>query len=190
MNKIKIVLKQSANGIPFFTQKEKVREILGKPDYNSIENQAPKEEVELAKRLLEVKIKEFYKVMGKDPEKFKWPDISEYETDFDEYGSFQFEYNKQGQFVSVSINVDEGIAFELNGKEYSNFDLKTLLSLADDFVEEEEGTTIISYSKQIVIGLDYAGGKVETILFGCQNYYSPDDFLEHDDDEEDYDDYI
>ena len=190
MKKIKIVLNLSVNGIPFFTPKEQVRKILGKPDYNSIENQPPEEEVEAAKKMLEGPIKELYKKMGKNSDSFEWPDISEYETDFDQYGSFLFEYNEQRQFVSVSINVDEGIAFELDGKEYSNFDLKTLLSLADDFVMEEEDTTFISFSKQIVIGLDFAGGKVETILFGCPNYYSPEDFLDHDDDEEDDDDYL
>lgn len=173
MKQVTLVLNESVNGIPFFTQKQQVRDLLGKPDYNSFENRAPEEEVEAAKKMLEGPIKELYKKMGKDPDSFEWPDISEFDSDIDTYGPLQLEYDKKGRFVSVNLLADELDGFELNGNQYSDFKLKTLLSLADDFVKEEDGASYISYSKQIGIWVPLADGKVESVLFGCPGYYTP-----------------
>lgn len=51
MGSLSIILKESVNGIPFFTKKEKVRDVLGKPDSSSSEDIASQNEFERAKKL-------------------------------------------------------------------------------------------------------------------------------------------
>ncbi|MBR5032461.1 MAG: hypothetical protein IKX70_02175 [Treponema sp.] len=171
MDNVFIEFTKSVNGIPFFTKKAEVRKILGKPDTNSIEDSPPESEVNRAMELMEVAIKEAYKKMGKDPSSFRWPDISEYESDWDTYGHVQFEYDKQEKLIAVIILAERTGSFNLNGKEYNSFKLEDFLALSDDFIKEEEGAAYVSHSLQIGIWCPNMDKKIESILFGCPGYY-------------------
>lgn len=171
MGNLSIILRKSVNGIPFFTKKADVRAILGDPDYSSTEDIVEECEVQRAKKLLEIAIKETYQEMGKDPDSFEWPDISQYQSDLDTYGQYQLEYDREQRLVSVNLITEYNTRFVIEGKDFSDFDLKKILSLANDFVIEEEGCSYVSRSKQIGIWCPNADGKIESIVFGSEGYF-------------------
>ena len=97
------------------------------------------------------------------------------ETEFDNdpcdyYPFCMIDYDESDRFNAISVYADEKTKLIVDGKEYS-FDFATLLTLADDFVEEENKTSYISYSKQISIWCPDGDKRVESILFGCPGYW-------------------
>ena len=151
MGDFSVVFKESINGIPFFTKKSEVRKILGKPEYNSIEERKMTGETKRAMDLMETAIKEVYTRMGKDPSTFEWPDISKYQSDLDSYGKYQLEYDEEERLVSAILIAEYSEGFTICGKWCPDFNLDTLLSVADDFVVEEDGAAFVSNSLEMAI---------------------------------------
>ena len=113
--------------------------------------------------------------MGRDPSTFEWPDISEYESDLDGYGKYQLEYDEQNRLVSACLISEYSEGLRIYNEDCSDFNLKKLLSLADDFIKEEDGASYVSYSLQIGIYCPDMDDRVESITFGCEGYFHPQD---------------
>jgi len=171
MAKLDIKILNSVNGIPFFTSKEQTRKAFGSEYVNTLENKANQNEVNEALSIIEEKIKEVYEEMGKDSKLFEWPDLSQYESDIDRYSYFDLEYDKQGRFVSVTLDAEKTKSLFINDKDCSSFEIKELLKIANDFVWDSINTAYTSSSKQISIWCPEGKNKVESILFGCPGYY-------------------
>ena len=110
---------------------------------------------------------------GRPLEEFtKYDKEDEFDSDSsDYYSSCRIDYDENDCFECIEIYSDQGSQLIVNGNDFSNFDLQSLLTLADDFVEEENGTSYISYTKQIGIWCPDGDGRVECILFGKPGYY-------------------
>jgi len=176
MNKISIIPLKSLNGIPFGVSKEEVRKVLGSNYENSIEMREKNRNAFNSEpvKLLGDAIKSLYKEMGKDPDSFEWPDISEFVEDCDTYSGVQVEY-KDNKFVSATIYPHNIINFTILDHDCSDFEIEKLLTLAEDFEWDAEDTTWISRSKQIGIYCALDKRKMDSILFGRPGYY---DFLD------------
>lgn len=110
------------------------------------------------------------KVFGEPESSFCRGDDGEEPTD--EYSGCQIIYNdKTFLFEAIQIFADEEVKLVVNGIDLSDFDIKKILSLSEDFVYDEENSGYISYSKEIAIWCPEDKNTVETILFGRPNYY-------------------
>ena len=171
MDKFIVKLMQSVNGISFFTQKEQVRSYFGSDYENSMENRADDKEVKETLNLIEGKIKEIYEKMGKEPDSFMWPDLSPFESDYDRYENFDVEYDKEEQFISLTLDAKKVKTCIVDGNEINLTNIKELLDLADDFVWEKTNTGYTSLSAQISIWCPHGRDEVDSVLFGCPFYY-------------------
>ena len=161
--------------IPFGAKKEDVRNILQDPYVNSIESLPSKEEVDPVMTIVEEKIKELYKLIGRDSNSFEWPDLTQYQSDYDTYEYFEMEYDKNNELISGSVLAEKCDGMIVNGRVFEGFKIKELLTLADDFEWSSIDTGYISYSKQISIYCPERKNKVDSILFGSPGYYTKDE---------------
>lgn len=175
MNSFSVILKESVNDIPFFTKKSKVRAILGMPQSNTKEERKMTPETQRAMDLMEIVLKETYQRIGKDPDTFEWPDLSPYVSDRDIYGKYQLEYDTNDCLISATLIAEYVEHLICCGKDFSDFDLKKFLSLSNDFIEEENGASYVSYSLQIGIYCPDMDGRIENITFGSEGYFQSDD---------------
>ena len=178
MDKLTIIPLKSVNGVHFGATKNEVRKVLGSDYENSIEemNKPMNQEEKKAINAVEDAIKALYQHMGKDPNSFEWPDISEFEEDNDTYNLVQIEY-EENKFVSATIYVQDIKHLTVFDYDCSDFEIEKILTLAKDFVWDEEDTTWLSKSRQIAIYCSEGKRKIDSITFGCPGYF---DYLEED----------
>ncbi len=169
MDKFNIQVLKSINGVKFGSKASDVHKVFGedfKKNDRELDSSDKEYLMKIAQRMSEMSgrpLEDFTKYIDKD---------EDFERDTgDYYSSCRIDYDENGDFESIEIYSDEGSQLIVDGKNCSNFDLQTLLSLADDFVEEEKSTSYISFTKQIGIWCPDADGRVECILFGKPNYY-------------------
>lgn len=176
MNNITIIPLQSLNGIPFGASKADVRKVLGSNYENSIETINKNKDTFNSEpvKLIEDSIKALYKDMGKNPNSFEWPDISEFQEDCDTYPFVQIGY-RNNKFVTATIYAYDFKNLTIYGLDCSNLEIEKLLTLADDFKWNEESTSWISSFKQISIYCSLDKQKMDSITFGCPGYF---DFLD------------
>ena len=172
MDKLTIIPLKSVNGVPFGATKEEVRKVLGSDYENSLEiiekNKGAFESKEIKE--IEKSFKALYQHMEKDPNSFEWPDISEFEEDNDTYNLVQIEY-EDDRFVSATIYPQDLRHFTIFDYDCSDFEIEKILTLAKDFVWDEEDTTWLSKSRQIAIYCSEGKRKIDSITFGCPGYY-------------------
>ena len=166
MVKFEIILLKNVNGLKFGASSQEVHTEFG----SEYEHASEKLTTEDKDFLLEVS-KRMSEMSGRPLEDFTKYDKEEFDSDTSDYYSFcRIDYDEEG-FEAIEIYSDKETKLIVNGKDYSNFDLQTLLTLADDFQEKENKTSYISNSKQIGIWCPDGDGRVESILFGCPGYY-------------------
>jgi len=178
MDKVTIIPLKSVNGVPFGTKKEDVRKALG-PDYeNSLDiikkNESLNQDQQKALDEVENAIKALYQHMGKDPNSFEWPDISEFEEDTDTYNLVQIEY-EDDIFVAAAIYAQDLKHLTIWNHDCSDLEIEKILTLAEDFEWDQEDTSWTSRSKQISIYCSEGPRKIDSITFGCPGYF---DFLD------------
>ena len=170
MNKIEIKILQSANGVKFGSEPSTIHKIFGDNFDNYKDKKlTPSDEnflMQVAERMSEISgkpVSEYSKYFEED---------NEFDYDPCDYYSFcLIDYDENDKFNAISIYSNQGTKLIVDGKDYSSFDLQKLLTLADDFVEEENKSSYTSYSKQINIWCPDGDGRVESVLFGCPGYY-------------------
>ena len=175
MDNVTIIPLESVNGVPFGVSKDAVRKALG-PDYeNSLETIEKNKNVFESKEIKEIEesFKALYQHIGKNPDTFEWPDISEFEADTDTYNLVQIEYEND-KFVSATIYAQDLKHLTIWDQDCSDFEIEKVLTLAKDFEWDEEDTTWLSKSRQIAIYCSEGKRKIDSITFGCPGYY---DFL-------------
>ena len=169
MAKIEISILQSANGVKFGSDAAAVHKVFG----DNFKNYKDKELTSEDKDYLLKTAKEFAEMSGRPLSDFTKYINEETEFDYDpcDYYSFcMIDYDENDRFNAISIYSDDKTKLFVDGKEYS-FDFETLLTLADDFVEEENKTSYTSYSKQISIWCPDGDKRVESVNFGCPGYW-------------------
>ena len=173
MTKVTIVPHKSVNGVHFGASKEDVRKVFGSGFKNSIEemNKPMNESEQKAIKEVEEAIKALYQHMGKDPNSFEWPDISEFEEDNDTYNLVQIEYEND-RFVSATIYAQDMKHLAIWDQDCSDLEIEKILTLAKDFEWDEEETSWLSKSKQIAIYCSEGKRKIDSITFGCPGYYN------------------
>lgn len=178
MDRVTIIPLKSVNGVPFGAKKEDVRKALGSDYKNSLEtiekNKILNPDEQKALDEVENSIKALYQEMGKDPNSFEWPDISEYEEDNDTYNLVQIEY-EDDIFVSATIYAQDMKHLSVWGHDCSDLEIEKILTLAKDFEWDQEDTSWTSRSQQIGIYCSEGPRKIDSITFGCPGYY---DFLD------------
>ena len=170
MAKIEIKLLQGVNGLKFGANASSVHKVFG----NNFENDKNKDLTSDDKDYLLKIAKEFSKMSGRPLEEFtKYLDKDmDFEKENSDYYSFcMIDYDYNEKFSAISIYSDQNIQLFVEGKDCSKFDLKTFLSLADDFVIEEEKTIYKSYSRQISVFCPDGDEKVKSITFAIPGYY-------------------
>lgn len=170
MNKIIISVLNSVNGVKFGSDKSSVHNVFGDNFKNYEDKELSSESIDYLMKTA----KEFAEMTGRPLSDFTKYFTEENEFDYDPRDFYSFasiDYDEQKKFSAIEIYSDQKIELIVDGKDCSNFDLKTLLSLADDFVIEENNTSYRSYTKQIGIWCPDADGRVECVLFGKPNYY-------------------
>lgn len=172
MTKLTITPLKSVNGVPFGASKEDVRKVLGRDFKNSIEemNKSMNANEQKAIKEVEEAIKALYQHMGKDPNSFRWPDISEFEEDNDTYNLVQIEY-ENNKFVSATIYAQNMKNLSIWDQDCSDLEIEKILTLAKDFEWDEEDTSWLSKAKQIGIYCSEGKRKIDSITFGCPGYY-------------------
>lgn len=170
MAKIEISILKGANGLQFGSDAASVHKMFG----NDFKNYEEKELTTSDKDFLMKVAERMSEISGRpvtDYTKYIEED-NEFDHDPCDYYSFAcIDYDDNKKFSAISIYSDQKTKLIVDGKDCSSFDLQTLLSLADDFVEEENKTSYTSYTKQIGIWCPDADGRVECILFGKPDYY-------------------
>ena len=169
MAKIEISILQSANGVKFGSDAAAVHKVFG----DNFKNYKDKELTDSDKVFLMKVAEKMSEISGRPV-----TDYSKYideETEFDHdpcdyYPFCMIDYDENDRFNAISIYSDDKTKLFVDGKEYS-FDFETLLTLADDFVEEENKTSYTSYSKQISIWCPDGDKRVESVNFGCSGYW-------------------
>ena len=176
MDRVTIIPLKSVNGVPFGATKEEVRKVLGSDYENSVELREKNKDVFDSPEIkqLEESLKALYQEMGKDPNSFEWPDISEYEEDNDTYNLVQIEY-EDDIFVSATIYAQDMKYLSVWGHDCSDLEIEKILTLAKDFEWDQEDTSWTSRSKQISIYCSEGPRKLDSITFGCPGYF---DFLD------------
>ncbi|MBR4630266.1 MAG: hypothetical protein IKO57_07470 [Treponema sp.] len=173
MDRVTIIPLKSVNGVPFGAKKEEVRKVLGSDYENSLETIEENKDVfemEEVKKVEET-FKELYKHMGKNPEDFEWPDISEFEEDNDTYNLVQIEY-EDDKFVSATVYAHNAKHLTIGDNDCSDLELAKILTLATDFEWIEEDTSWVSKSKQVGLYCPEDKYKIDSITFGCPGYYN------------------
>lgn len=84
--------------------------------------------------------------------------------DEDLYTGCILEYDKNNKFKSIEVIKNETELLVINGVDCSDFEVKKILSLADDFEKNESG--YFSNSLQISIWIPEEEGEIESIYFG------------------------
>lgn len=117
--------------------------------------------------------KRMAEMTGKSIEEFtRYDNDNEFDSDPCDYYSFcKIDYDDNGRFDAIEIYSDQESELIVDGKDFSDFELKKLLTLADDFVSEENNTSYTSYTKQIGIWCPDGNDRVECVLFGKPGYY-------------------
>ena len=169
MDKFDVELLKSINGVKFGSKAAEVHKVFGedfKKNDRELDDSDKEYLMKIAQRMSEMSgrpIEDFTKYIDKD---------EDFERDSSDYYSFcRIDYDENDSFECIEIYSDQSSQLIVDGKDFSSFDLKSLLSLADDFVEEEKGTSYTSYTKQIGIWCPDGDGRVECILFGKPGYY-------------------
>lgn len=171
MHKLEIKTLASINGINFGSTRIEVRKHFGSnfeefPKKLKETPEEKKEYDEIVKRMAQMSgktVEDFLKGVPDLP-----PEI------FDDYSFAMFNYNNDFNLESVEIPSDKKVKLIVDGIDISNFELKKIKTLADDFVSEENNTAWTSYSKQIGIYCPDGDDRVECILFGGEGYYGKD----------------
>ncbi|MCR4790936.1 MAG: hypothetical protein K5839_07660, partial [Treponemataceae bacterium] len=168
MDKVTIIPLKSVNGVPFGSTKADVRKSLGSDYENSLETIEKNKDVFESKEIkkIEETFKALYQHVGKDPNSFEWPDISEFEEDNDTYNLVQIEYEND-KFVSATIYAQDLKHLTIYDHDCSDLEIEKILTLAKDFVWDENDTTWLSKSKQIGIYCSEGKRKIDSITFGC-----------------------
>lgn len=112
--------------------------------------------------------------MGKDPNSFEWPDISEFDEDTDTYNLVQIEY-EDDIFVAATIYAQDMKHLSVWEHDCPDLEIEKILTLAKDFEWDQEDTSWTSRSKQISIYCSEGPRKLDSITFGCPGYF---DFLD------------
>jgi hypothetical protein len=170
MAKIEISILKSVNGLKFGSDADSVHKTFG----NRFKNYEDKELSASSMDFLMKTAKEFAEMTGRPLSDFtKYLDeSSEFDVDFRDFYSFaSIDYDERKRFAAIEIYSDKNTKLIVDGIDCSSFDLETLLSLADDFVVEENNTSYTSYSKQIGIWCPDGDDRVECVLFGEEGYY-------------------
>lgn len=172
MAKIEITTLETVNGLKFGATSAQIHKTFGN-NYTKNDNKPYSEKDD--EFLLEI-AKKFSEMTGKPIENYtKYLDNKEYDfddtTSSDFYTFAKIEYDENNCFEAIEIYSDQKIDLIINGENYSDFNLQKLLTLADDFVSEENNTSYTSYSKQIGIWCPDGDDRVECILFGRAGYY-------------------
>ena len=172
MIKLNIKVLQSLNGITFGLSQDAVRKMLGLK-FTKPENHFNEPEVqELWNKILDVMVdiskkpkEHFIKIAEETEEITK----SDYNDDY--YEGFNILYSDDLRFEAVEVFAGYDVQLIVNGVDCSDFSLKKLFALSDDFILEDE-LFYTSYTKQISFRLSEDDDeKAECILFGKQNYY-------------------
>ena len=169
MTKLDIILLESANGVKFGSDAEAVHKAFG----DNFKNYKDKKLTDSDNEFLMKVAEKMSEISGKPVSNYTKYLTEETEFDNDPCDYYPFcmiDYDDNDKFNAISVYADEKTKLFVDGKEY-NFDFATLLTLADDFVEEENKTTYISHSKQISIWCPDGDKRVESILFGCPGYW-------------------
>lgn len=172
MAKLVIEILKSVNGVAFGATEESIHKHLGN-DFTTekkMENSQDNDDF-----LLEVAM-QFSEMTGKPVETYtKYLDDEQYDFEnsgsSDSYSFARIDYDENKKFEAIEIYSDQQTELIIDGNDYSDFNLTQLLTLADDFVSEENNTAWTSYSKQIGIWCPDGDSRVECILFGCPGYY-------------------
>lgn len=175
MAKIEVEVLKSINSVKFGASSDTIHKILGN-DFNkgeTEENPLDNQEYLLAvcKKMSEMTgrpVEEFKKYIESNKNELGASDSSD-KSDY--YKFCRIDYTNSNKFEAIEIYSNCDTELIINGTDYSDFDLKKLLTLSNDFKSEENGTSYISYSKQIGIWCPDSDNKVESILFGRPGYY-------------------
>lgn len=170
MAKIEISILESVNGLKFGSDAAAVHKVFG----DNFKNFKDKELTDTDKDFLMKVAERMSEISGRPVTDYSKYIDEKTEFDYDPSDYYPFcmiDYDEKDRFNAISIYSDKKTKLIVNGKEYS-FDLNTLLTLADDFFEEENKTSYISYSKQISIWCPDGDKRVESVLFGCPGYYN------------------
>ena len=171
MAELNVIPLRGVNDIHFGADSARVHRTLGKPEKSSENRELSQSNMDflmdVCKRMSEMSgrpLSDYTKYIDSDDYDPVPPDENN-----DYYDFCRVDYDKKGCFECIEIYADEDVKLTVDGKDCSDFNLQTLLTLADDFVEEEDGAAWASESKQI--GIWCPDGKVECILFGRPGYY-------------------
>ena len=159
---------KDVNGLKFGSKPSEVHKVLGanfKKNSSELSDSSKDFLLEVSKKMAEMS--------GRPLEDFtKYDNYDEFDSDTsDYYPECKIEYDDNDFFEAIEIYSDKHSRLIIKGKDYSDFNLKSLLTLADDFVSEEKNTLFRSYSSQISIWCPDGDGRVECILFGTSGYF-------------------
>jgi len=160
----------SVNGIYFCLPRDMCRELFNLPyeEYPKHHYLNDLKYKDIAKQMMEV----MAMIEEKSYEEFmaNVPETKEHKKDA--YKGFQVHYNDDLFFEAIEIN-NSGPRVKLivDGKDCSDFNIKKLLSLSDDFIYDEHDTSYYSYEKSIIIWCPNGKEKVETVLFAHDEYF-------------------
>jgi len=175
MAKLEISVLKGVNGANFGSNSTIIHKVLG----DKFKNSESRELSSSDKEFLDWVNQEFANMSGRPIEDFsKYDDNIKY--NFDDSGKSDFypfcriDYDDNDKFEAIEIYSDQHTKLIIDENDYSDFDLKKLLTLADDFISEENNTAWTSYSKQIGVYCPDGDDRVECILFGGEGYYGKD----------------
>jgi len=97
-------------------------------------------------------------------EEFKKNKYSKNTTD--DFGDFHVYYTEDDEFEAIEFFPDDSYSIFINGKKLTN-NISELKEMFPDLVEDSDSYTSVKCS----VGFDYDDGCIESILFGCQDYY-------------------
>lgn len=171
MAKLEISVLKGVNGARFGFSSTIVHRALG-DDYKK---EKTREMTQKDKDFLNWVDQQFAEMSGRPIEEFSKYNDDKYDFDdkdkSDYYPFCRIDYDENDKFEAIEIYSDQQTELIIDGKDCSDFELHKLLSLADDFVSEENNTAWTSYSKQIGIWCPDGNSRVECILFGKNGYY-------------------
>ena len=84
----------------------------------------------------------------------------------DDFGYCHVYYDDNDRCEAVEFFTE--VEIQINGQKVSPGKIETIKGLITDLIEEDEGFWI---SKSYSVGITAPDGEIETILFGCANYY-------------------
>jgi hypothetical protein len=85
----------------------------------------------------------------------------------DDFGYCHVYYDTKDKCEAVEFFAE--VEIQINGQKVSPGKVETIKKIMPDLIEEEDGFWI---SKSSAIGITAPEGSIETILFGCANYYN------------------